>query len=96
MDDNEFIKYAEKIEAQVYESVKNTFFKKIQEISEIAVNYFKKKFWYEESGETKIWAKYEDDVIDSSYKNLRAEMMDIFETFRHLKTFKNPLKCNNF
>lgn len=94
MDDKEFVKFCEYIEIQVYESIKNTFSKKIQEISQIAVEYFKKKFWFEENGEAKIWSKYEDDVIDSSYKKLRIELMEVFETFRYLKTFKNPLKCN--
>ncbi len=93
MDHNEFVGYCGLIENQVYESIKNTFFKKIQEISQIAVDFFKRRFWYEESGEAKIWSKYEDDVIDSIYKKLRSESIDVFETFRNLKTFKNPLKC---
>jgi len=93
MDQNEFVKFCQQIENQVYESIKNTFSKKIQEISQIAIEYFKKKFWYEENGEAKIWSKYEDDVIDSSYKKLRADLLDVFDTFRFLKTFRNPLKC---
>jgi len=93
MDQNEFVKFCQQIENQVYESIKNTFSKKIQEISQIAIEYFKKKFWYEENGEAKIWSKYEDDVIDSSYKKLRADLLDVFDTFRFLKTFRNPIKC---
>jgi len=93
MDHNEFVIYCRYIENQVYESIKNTFFKKIQEISQIAVDYFKRRFWFEENGEAKIWSKYEDDEIDSSYKKLRSELIDFFETFKYLKTFNNPLKC---
>lgn len=93
MDHKEFVCFCQNIENQVYESIKNTFAKKIQEISQIAVEYFKKRFWFEENGEAKIWSKYEDEEIDSSYKKLRNELMDVFETFKYLKTFKNPLKC---
>ena len=93
MDHKEFVRFCEYIEEQVYESIKNSFFKKIQEISQIAVEYFKKRFWFEESGEAKIWSKFEDDAIDACYKQLRSEVIEVFETFRYLKTFKNPLKC---
>ena len=89
MDHSEYVKFAESIENQVYESIKNSFSKKIQEISQIAVDYFKKKFWYEENGEAKIWSKFEDEVIDACYKKLRPELLEVFETFRYLKTFKN-------
>jgi hypothetical protein len=93
MDHNEFVGYCQYIENQVYESIKNTFSKKIQEISQIAVDFFKRRFWFEENGEAKIWSKYEDDVIDSNYKKLRSELLEVFETFKYLKTFKNPLNC---
>lgn len=93
MNRNEFIGFCQHIENQVYESIKNTFSKKIQEISQIAVDFFKRRFWFEENGEAKIWSKYEDDVIDSNYKKLRSELLEVFETFKYLKTFKNPLKC---
>jgi hypothetical protein len=93
LSDIECIKYFESIDEQVFEAIKNNFTKKTQEISSLAVDFFKNRFWYEENGEQKIWSKYDDSVIDSTYKQIRSEMLKVFDSFKYLKTFKHPLRC---
>ena len=48
-----------------------------------------------EKEENKIWSKYEDEEIDSEYKKHRIDILEIFENFKYLNAFKNPLKCKN-
>ncbi len=90
----EINEYAAKIETEVYENIKKELIKRSKEISTIAIDLFKKKFWYEKENVQRNWNRLEDDHIDILFKKCKSELTDIFETLKIFRIIKNPLYCN--
>lgn len=92
MSNEEILEFSQYIELEVYNSIKKDILKRIKEISSLAVELFKKKFWYE-NNEARNWNRYEDEELDSLFLKIKAEFSDIFETFKIFRVVKHPLKC---
>jgi hypothetical protein len=85
--------FAKHVESEIYSKLKTDIQRKTKEISTLAVDLFKKKFWYDEENVKRNWNKLDDDEIDSLFKKFRAEYADIFETFKFFRLLKSPLNC---
>jgi hypothetical protein len=85
MSDEEILVYAKKIEIEVYNNVKKDFLRKSKEISGWAVELFKKKFWFINGNQQRVWNRMEDDEIDNLFKKNRNEFSDMFDTFKCFK-----------
>jgi hypothetical protein len=64
----------------------------MKEISNYAVESFRKKFWYDE-GIPRVWNKIDESDIDKFYNQFNKENQYIFELFRKFKLISNPLAC---
>jgi hypothetical protein len=94
MSQEEILEFCKYVEAEVYNNTKREITKKSREISSLAVDLFKKKFWYEKE-EQRNWNRLEEEEIDNLFKKYRSEFVDLFEVFRTFKVVKSPLKCKN-
>jgi hypothetical protein len=93
MTDQEIAEYANQIESDVYSNIKKDFQKKTKEISSLAVEIFKKKFWYVEGNVQRDWNRIDEEEMDNLFKKYRAELSEIFDTFKFFRLIKHPLKC---
>jgi hypothetical protein len=93
LQDDEIYEFAQRIENEVYNSLKKEFSKNTKEIASTAVELFRKKFWYEKDNVARSWNRIENEEIDNLFKKCRSELIDLFETFKTLKIPKNPLDC---
>jgi hypothetical protein len=94
MDDREFVPYVQEIENEIYLLLKKDFYKKIvKEISNYAVESFRKNFWYDE-GIPRVWNKMSEDEIDRLYEKFTIQNHYMFDIFKEFKLLSNPLKCN--
>ena len=89
----EINEYAGKIEIEVYENLKKELTKRSKEISAIAIDLFRKKFWYEKENVQRNWNRLQDDEIDALFKKSKNELTDIFETLKTFRIIRNPLYC---
>lgn len=93
MDEREFVPYIKGIEGDIYVAMKKDFNKKIKEISNFAVESFKKGFWYED-GIPRVWNKMSETEIDRLFNKFSKENSFVFDLFKEFKLLRNPLKCN--
>jgi hypothetical protein len=93
MSNEEIIDFARYVESEVYNNIKKDISKRTKEISTIAVDLFKKKFWFEKENIQRNWNRLEEDEIIALYKKTKAEFADLFETFKLFRVPKNPLQC---
>jgi hypothetical protein len=93
MSHEEILEFCRYIEAEIYNITKREITKKSREISTLAVELFKKNFWYEKE-EQRNWNRLEEEDIDNLFKKYRGEYVDLFEVFRTFKIVKSPLNCN--
>lgn len=91
----EIVEYTAKIESEVYENLKKETNKRSKDIYSIAVELFRKKFWFEKDKIQRNWNRLEDDEIDILFKKCKSELNEIFENFKLFKIIRNPLYCNN-
>jgi hypothetical protein len=92
LEDQEFFNYADEIEGELYDGLKKEFIKKSRDFSDKAVELFKKDFWFEPDGTQRNWNKIKDDDIDAMFKASRLKYLDMFESLKHFKLLKSPLK----
>ena len=92
MEDKEFVPFISEIENEIYHSSKKDLYKKMKEISNYAVESFRKYFWYEE-GIPRVWNKIDEHEIDKLFNQFKNENQYIFELLRSFKLLTNPLKC---
>ncbi len=92
MEDKEFIPFISEIENENYHSSKKDLYKKMKEISNYAVESFRKYFWYEE-GIPRVWNKIDESEIDKLFNQFKNDNLYIFELLRSFKLLTNPLKC---
>ncbi len=91
----EIVEYASKIECEVYENLRKEITKRIKEISSIAIELFRKQFWYEKENIQRNWNRLEEEEVDYLFKKCKKELSEIFENFKILKIIRNPLYCKN-
>jgi hypothetical protein len=93
MRDEEIFEFSINVETEVYNSIKKDILKRTKEISSIAVELFKKKFWYEKDNNQRQWHRIEEEEIDNLFKKFRNEYNDLFEQFKFFRVVRYPLKC---
>ncbi len=96
MSNEDIDEFANYVESEIYSNLKKDIIRKTKEISSIAVDLFKKKFWYEGENIQRNWNKLDDEDIDFLFKKFRGEYSDIFETFKIFRLVKNPLRCKEY
>ncbi len=92
LEDKEFIPFIQEVEKDIHNSTKKDLIKKMKEISNYAVESFRKKFWYDE-GIPRVWNKIDESDIDKIYNQFNKENQYIFELFRKFKLISNPVSC---
>ena len=85
--------FAKNIESEVFSNIKRDILKRTKEIYSLAVDLFKKRFWYEKENEQRNWNKLDDEEIDLLFKKFRAEYYDMFDIFKNFKVLRYPLRC---
>jgi len=90
---DEILEFAIKIETEVYENIKKEITKRCKDISTIAIELFRKKFWYEKENLQRNWNRLEDEQIDTLFKRCKHELTEIFDTFKTFRIVKNSLYC---
>ena len=100
-EEKEFVPFIQEVEKDIHLSAKKDLYKKMKDISNYAVESFRKNFWYDE-GIPRVWNKIDESEIEKLYNKLNTENQYVFELFRKFKLLNNPLKCkqifisNNF
>ena len=80
------------IENEIFTSIKKDLYKKTREISNYAVESFRKNFWYDE-GIPRVWNKLGEGDVDKLFNKLQNENLYVFELFKKFKLLANPLNC---
>jgi hypothetical protein len=92
MEENEYIPFVRDIENEVFSAIKKDLYKKSREISNYAVESFRKHFWYDE-GIPRVWNKIDESEIDSLFTKYKNENLFVFDIFKKFKLLMNPLNC---
>ena len=87
--------FLSEIELEIYKKVKSELSKNSKEMGRLAIDCFKKKFWYEKEGVVKNWNKYSDDEIDNNFREIRTLYMDTFDQLKNFTLIKSPLSMFN-
>ena len=90
LEKNEIKNYLNEIEDSIYDHIKKNIQGNIKEISQILVDLFKKKFWFDENGSVKNWNRFEEIQIDMNFKKIRNNYINIFDEFKNFSVIKNP------
>jgi hypothetical protein len=91
----EITEYVSRIEIEVYENLKKEITIRSKEISHIAIDLFRKKFWYERENIQRNWNRLKDEEIDNLFKECKSKLNEIFENFKNFKIIRNTLFCIN-
>lgn len=70
----------------------------MKDFSQLIVDLFRKRFWYENPEENKMrnWNRLDESKIDNLFLKTRALYIDIFEEFKTFNLFKNLLDLFKF
>ena len=74
---NEFVEYSREIEEELHNLTYLQLNKKFKEISSIATEFFRKKFWNDINGVPRVWNRIDENEIDTLYKNFKLEVIFI-------------------
>ena len=98
LNESEINDYLSEIEKEVFEKAKGEIIKKMKDFSQLIVDLFRKRFWYENSEENKMrnWNRLDESKIDNLFLKTRALYIDIFEEFKTFNLFKNLLDLFKF
>lgn len=87
-------KILEDIELELYTLSFKAVEKKTKDFSSVAVEYFKKHFWFDE-GLPRKWSRIEEIEIDTLFKYSKRRVEGLFSIFTEFKVIRLPLKtCN--
>lgn len=92
--DEELTEMLQSIESEVFSTIKKNFSGKIKNASDLIIDLFKSKFW-NENNEMRNWNKYEEEEIDSLFKKIRNEYMELLDQIKILKVNPHPLLIVN-
>ena len=92
MDDKEFVPFIQEVENEIYLSLKKDLYRKMKEISNFAVESFRKQFWYDE-GIPRNWNQIDEGEINTLYAKFLKENYFVFDLFKTFNLLRNPLKC---
>ena len=97
-DPNDVNYIIQNIQDKVYNDTKKNINKKMRDISQLIVDQFKKKFWYEENSDSQMrnWNKLEELEIDILFKKLREEYLSVFEEFKYFELIKDIMTMLDF
>ena len=90
--------YLSQIEEDLFEQTKKDILKKMKNFSQLIVDLFKKRFWYENPEENKMrnWNRIDEAKIDKLFLQTRAIYIDIFEQFKTFTFLNNLLSLVDF
>ena len=91
INDNEYIKFVDECEEEIYNKVKALFLNELPEFPKTQIDNFKKDFWYDD-GIPKIWNKVPVSDINSAYETNSNKYKNTFDLLNKLRVIKNPLK----
>lgn len=83
-----------KIEQNLFKLASKDFNRQIKELSNFAVDSFKKEFWFE-GGLPRRWDRLQEEEIETLFKENKKRAEKIFEIFTHFKLIPNPMKEGN-
>ena len=97
-DPNDVNYIIQNIQDKVYNDTKKNINKKMRDISQLIIDQFKKKFWYEENSDSQMrnWNKLEELEIDILFKKLREEYLSVFEEFKYFELIKDIMTMLDF
>ncbi len=98
LNETEVNDYLSKIEKELYDKAKREIQKKMKDFSQLIVDLFRKRFWYENPEENKMrnWNRIDESKIDELFLKTRALYIDVFEQFKTFNLFKNLLNLFDF
>ena len=98
LNESEIEEYLSDIEKEVFEKAKREIQKKMKDFSQLIVDLFKKRFWYENPEENKMrnWNRIDESKINELFLKTRALYIDIFEQFKTFNLFKDLLNLFDF
>lgn len=92
--DEELTEMLQSIESEVFSTIKKNFSGKIKNAADLIIDLFKSKFW-NENNEMRNWNKYEEEEIDSLFKKIRNEYMELLDQIKIFKVNPHPLRIVN-
>ena len=98
LNESEIEEYLSDIEKEVFEKAKREIQKKMKDFSQLIVDLFKKRFWYENPEENKMrnWNRIDESKINELFLKTRALYIDVFEQFKTFNLFKDLLNLFDF
>ena len=89
--EEEYVKFADILEEQIYTDIKNQFKQQLPTFPNTQIDNFKKDFWYID-GIPKVWNKRTINQINFEYKEISEKYKKTFELLKTLKIIKNPIQ----
>ena len=98
LNESEIEEYLSDIEKEVFEKAKREIQKKMKDFSQLIVDLFRKRFWYENPEENKMrnWNRIDESKINELFLKTRALYIDVFEQFKTFNLFKDLLNLFDF
>lgn len=80
------------LESNVFKSTSNFLNKKCGDPSNTAVDYFKKKFYYDADGHPRAWKNMQEEQIEDIFKTIRKEGENLIVNLSNIKLINCPIK----
>ena len=97
MDSNNLKELIFNVETNVYNGTFSFINKKCGDLSNIAVEYFKKKFMYDDFGHPRVWKNLQEVQIEDIFKENRKNGENLIKNLSCIRLISCPIKeCKIF